>query len=60
MDKMCLNLKESKFNNINEVEQLLNMNVTETEIIAIKDNRELIENELKLARSKKEVYDLYL
>lgn len=57
---MCLNLIGSKFNNMKEVETLLNMNVTETEIKAMKNNRELIEKELRLARSKKEVYDLYL
>jgi len=57
---MCLNLKGSKFNNIKEVETLLNMDVTETEIMAMKDNRELIEEELEIARSKKELYDLYL
>ena len=57
---MCLNLKGSKFNNIKEVETLLNMEVTETEIMAMKDDRELIEKELGLASSKKELYDLYL
>ncbi len=56
---MCLNLIGSKFNNINEVEFLLNMNVTEDEIITIKDNRELIEKKLKLTQSKKELFDLY-
>lgn len=57
---MCLNLIGSKFNNIEEVEFLLNMEVTEKEIIAMKDNRELIEEELSIAKSKKELYDLYL
>lgn len=49
---MCLNLIGSKFNNINEVEFILEygLHKTEEDILKIKDNREAIEKELKKAQ----------
>lgn len=46
---MCLNLRNSQFKNINEVEQLIYRKVhplTDAEIYAIADDRKTIEKEL--------------
>jgi len=48
---MCLNLVNSKYENINEVEYLLNNNITEKQIIAAKDSREKINDLMGLAAS---------
>ncbi len=59
MIKMCLNLIGSQYKSISEVEQLLNNGITEQEIIEIKDNREAIEQKIRLQQSRKELFDLY-
>lgn len=56
---MCLNLIGSQYKSISEVEQLLNNGITEQEIIEIKDNREAIEQKIRLQQSRKELFDLY-
>lgn len=58
---MCLNLIGSKFKTIKEVETILNsgLNITEQDIIEMKDNRDEIEQALQSARSYKEIIDLY-
>ena len=59
---MCLNLRNSKYRSIEEVEQLLNRNtckLTEEKIIAIKDNREAIEKELRITQGLTEIDALF-
>lgn len=62
MFKMCLNLINSQYKSISEVERLLNRNnckLTEEDIIAIKDNREAIEKELRVTDQMEEIDILY-
>ena len=59
MIKMCLNLIGSQYRSITEVEQLIKNGTTEQEILEIKDNREAIEQKIRLQQSRKEVFDLY-
>lgn len=58
---MCLNLIGSKFQSIKEVETILNsgLNITEQDIIEMKDNRQEIEQALQSAKSYQEIIDLY-
>lgn len=49
---MCLNLIGSQYRNNSEVERLLDNNMTEEKIIAIKDNRKEIERQLQIIESK--------
>ena len=58
---MCLNLIGSKFQSIKEVETILNsgLNITEQDIIEMKDNRQEIEQALQSAQSYKEIVTLY-
>ena len=51
MFKMCLNLINSQYKNIEEVEYLLDNETTEEEIIKAKDNRKEINRLLSLAES---------
>lgn len=51
MFKMCLNLINSQYKGIDEVEYLLNNETTEEEIIKAKDNRKEINRLLSLAES---------
>lgn len=48
---MCLNLINSQYKNIEEVEYLLDNETTEEEIIKAKDNRKEINRLLSLAES---------
>jgi len=54
---MCLNLIGSQFKSISEVETILNegYKMTEEKILAMKDNREEIEHQLKLIKSINEL-----
>lgn len=54
MIKMCLYLVGSKYQSIEEVEQLLNctdLKLTEKDIINMKDNREEIDKQLEIMDS---------
>lgn len=51
MFKMCLNLINSQYKNIEEVEYLLDNETTEEEIIKAKDSRKEINRLLSLAES---------
>lgn len=52
---MCLYLVNSQYKSIDEVEKLLNSNITEKDIIAIKDNRKEILKQLKLIELQAEI-----
>jgi len=58
---MCLNLINSKFESIDEVETILydGYNVTEQDIIEMKDDRTAIEQALKDAKAYQEMLSLY-
>ena len=58
---MCLNLINSKFESIDEVETILydGYNVTEQDIIEMKDDRTAIEQALKDAKAYQEMLTLY-
>lgn len=57
---MCLNLINSQYKSISEVEELLNngYRMTEEKIIAMKDDREEIDRNIKLMKGVKELIDL--
>lgn len=55
---MCLNLVNSQYKNIKEVETLLNneyLELTETDIINMKDNRQEIEKALENAQELNDI-----
>jgi len=58
---MCLNLINSKFKSIQEVETLLNseLNIIKQDIIDMKDDRDAIEQALRDAESYQEILELY-
>jgi len=58
---MCLNLVNSKFKSIDEVETILNYsyNATKQDIIEMKDDRTAIEQALKDAKAYQEILTLY-
>lgn len=55
---MCLNLIGSQFNNIEEVETILESGKAPEYIIAIKDNRKLIEKNLRIIQGFQDLEDL--
>lgn len=58
---MCLNLFNSQFKSIKEVEYILNnewYKVTENDVIEMKDNRDKIESTLKLIEQSHYIDDL--
>ena len=58
MIKMCLNLINSQYKSIKEVETLLNneyLELTETDIINMKDNRQEIEKALENAQELNDI-----
>ena len=58
---MCLDLRNSQFKSIDEVETILNdcYNVTEQDIINMKDDRDAIEQALKDAQAYQELALIY-
>ena len=58
---MCLNLINSQYRNISEVETLLNskiLKLTETDIINMKNNRDEIEHQLEIEQEYQDVMRL--
>ena len=58
---MCLDLRNSQFKSIDEVETILNncYNATEQDIINMKDDRDAIEQALKDAQAYQELALIY-
>lgn len=61
MIKMCMNLKDSQYRSIAEVESILNneyVTISEQDIINMKDNRSEIDRKLKLIKDCEDIAEL--